>query len=301
MRVAQFMSGPLVALRWFWSPLNETLIRSTSFIEKRYKKRSPGGISMDTLGHALDLTQKDPGTSAEEQRILRGIVKFGSIDVTQVMRPRTEMTAFDKDLTFQELQAAIIESGFSRVPVYDESPDRVIGVLHIKDVLPHIDEADFDWKSVLRDPLFIPENKKLDDLLREFQAKRLHLAVVVDEYGGTSGIVTLEDVIEEIVGDITDEYDDEDLLYSKLDDRTWVFEGRAPLSDVYRVLGIDGKLFEENKGESGTLGGFILELTGRIPQKGERVDLRNWSFTVESSDNKRVRRVKVHQREENVA
>lgn len=301
MRVAQLMSGPLVGLRWFWGPLNEALIRSTSFIEKRYKKRNPGGISMDTLGHALDLTQKDPGTTAEEQRILRGIVKFGSIDVTQVMRPRTEMTAFDKDLTFQELQTSIIESGFSRVPVYDGSPDRVIGVLHIKDVLPHINDPDFNWKSVLRDPLFIPENKKLDDLLREFQAKRLHLAVVVDEYGGTSGIVTLEDVIEEIVGDITDEYDDEDLLYSKLDDRTWVFEGRAPLSDVYRVLGIDGKLFEENKGESGTLGGFILELTGRIPQKGERVDLRNWSFTVESSDNKRVRRVKVHQREEQAA
>lgn len=298
MNVAQLMSGPLIALRWFWSPVNETLIRSTSFIEKRFKKRSSGAISVDALGHALDLTHKDASTTAQEQKILRGIVKFGSIDVTQVMRPRTEMTAFDKDLSFAELQSAIIEGGFSRVPVYDGSPDRVIGVLHIKDVLPHIDDPGFEWRTLLRDPLFVPENKKLDDLLREFQAKKLHLAVVVDEYGGTSGIVTLEDVIEEIVGEITDEYDDEDLLYSKLDDRTWVFEGKAPLSDMYRVLGIDGKLFEDNKGESGTLGGFILELTGRIPQKGERVDLRNWSFIVESSDNKRVRRVKVQMREE---
>ncbi len=287
MSVAQLMSGPLIALRWFWSPVNETLIRSTSFIEKRFKKRGTGSISMDSLGHALDLTHKDVSTTAEEQKILRGIVKFGNIEVTQVMRARTEMTAFDKDLTFLELQAAIIEGGFSRVPVYDGSADRVMGVLHIKDVLPHIEEPDFEWRTLL-----------LDNLLLEFQKKKVHLAVVVDEYGGTSGIVTLEDVIEEIVGDITDEYDDEDLLYSKLDDRTWVFEGKAPISDVYRVLGTDGKVFEDNKGQSETLGGFILELMGRIPQKGERVDLRNWTFTVESSDNKRVRRVKVQMKEE---
>jgi len=297
MQVAQLMSGPLVALRWFWGPVNEALIRSTSIIEKRFKKRATGGISVDALGHALDLTHKDASTTVEEQKILRGIVKFGNIEVAQVMRPRTEMAALDSELAFHELLAAIIESGFSRVPVYDGSPDRVVGVLHIKDVLPHIDKPDMDWKTLLREPYFVPETKKLDDLLREFQVKKMHLAVVVDEYGGTSGIITLEDVIEEIVGDITDEFDDEDLLYSKLDDHTWVFEGRAPLADVYRVLGTDGRLFEENKGESGTLGGFILELTGRIPLKGERVDLRNYSFIVESSDEKRVRRVKVQERE----
>ena len=297
MSVAQIMSGPLVTMRWVWSPVSETLIRSTSFIEKRFKKRSTQGISMDALGHALDLT-KDASTTAEEQRILRGIVKFGNIEATQVMRPRTEMIAFDKDLTFQELLTAINESGFSRVPVYDGTPDRVVGVLHIKDVLPHLEEPPAAWGDLLRPPYFVPENKKLDDLLREFQKEKVHLAIVVDEYGGTSGMITLEDVIEEIVGDITDEFDDEDLIYSKLDDRTWVFEGRASLTDMYRVLGIDGKMFEENKGESETLGGFILELTGRIPQKGERVDLRNYSFTVESSDNKRVRRVKVTIRDE---
>jgi putative hemolysin len=208
------------------------------------------------------------------------------------------VVAFARELTFKELLSNIVDSGFSRVPVYEDTLDRIVGILYIKDVLPHIGKADLDWHTLMRSPYFVPESKKLDDLLKEFQSEKVHLAVVVDEYGGTSGIITLEDVIEEIVGDITDEYDDEDLIYSKLDDRTWVFEGRAPLPDVYRVLGVDGTLFEENKGDSGTLGGFILELTGRIPKKGERVDLQNYTFVVESSDNKRVRRVKLIMRDE---
>ncbi|QQR85363.1 MAG: gliding motility-associated protein GldE [Flavobacteriales bacterium] len=297
MSVAMMMSGPLMALRWFWSPINEVLVRSTQFIEKRYKKRSGGNIGVDELGAALELT-KDASTTAEEQRILKGIVKFGNIETRQVMRPRTDVVAFDKELTFGELMQSIIESGFSRVPVYENTLDRVVGVLHIKDVLPHMDTTDFEWQKLLRTPYFVPENMKLDDLLTEFQRKRVHLAIVVDEYGGTSGIITLEDVIEEIVGDITDEFDDEDLIYSKLDDRTYVFEGKAALTDVYRILNTDGKVFDENKGNSETLGGFILELTGRIPRKGERVDLRNFTFTVESADNKRVRRVKVHMKDE---
>lgn len=297
MSVAMLMSGPLLGLRWFWSPVNEVLVRSTQFIEKRYKKRSGGNIGVDELGAALELT-KDASTTAEEQRILKGIVKFGNIETRQVMRPRTDLVAFDKELTFAELMQSIIESGFSRVPVYEGTLDRVTGVLHIKDVLPHMDTPDFEWQKLLRTPYFVPQNMKLDDLLTEFQRKRVHLAVVVDEYGGTSGIITLEDVIEEIVGDITDEFDDEDLIYSKLDDRTYVFEGKAALTDVYRILNTEGKVFEENKGSSETLGGFILELTGRIPRKGERVDLRNFTFTVESADNKRVRRVKVHMKDE---
>ncbi|MBK6829717.1 MAG: gliding motility-associated protein GldE [Flavobacteriales bacterium] len=292
MRVAQVMAGPLVVMRWIFRPLSETLVRTTTFIEKRYRKRSTQNISMDALGHALDLT-KDASTTAEEQRILRGIVKFGNFEVRQIMRPRTEVVGFDRDLTFKELLSSIVESGFSRVPVYENTLDRIVGVLNIKDVLPHISKEGFDWHTLLRQPYFVPEAKKLDDLLKEFQKEKVHLAVVVDEHGGTSGIITLEDVIEEIVGEITDEFDDEDLIYSKLDDRTWVFEGKAPLTDVYRVLGVDGQLFEDNKGDSGTLGGFILELTGRIPKKGERVDLQNYGFIVEASDNKRVRRVKV--------
>ena len=292
MRVAQLMSGPLWVLRWTFSPISESLVRTSTFIEKRFKKRTNQSISVDALGHALELTQ-DASTTAEEQRILRGIVKFGNIEVHQVMRPRTEVVAFDRELDFKQLLNAIVDSGFSRVPVYEETLDRIVGVLNIKDVLPHIGKEAFDWHELLRTPYFVPEGKKLDDLLKEFQAEKVHLAVVVDEYGGTCGIITLEDVIEEIVGDITDEFDDEDLIYSKLDDRTWVFEGKAPLPDVYRVLGVDGRLFEENKGDSATLGGFILELTGRIPKKGERVDLQNYGFVVEASDNKRVRRVKV--------
>lgn len=296
-RVAQLMSGPLITMRWLFRPISEALVRSTTFIEKRYRKRSGQNISVDSLGHALDLTQ-DASTSDEEQRILRGIVKFGNFEVRQVMRPRTEMIAFDKEIDFKALLAAIVESGFSRVPIYEETPDRMIGVLYIKDVLPHLDRTEFDWHTLLRDPYFVPESKKLDDLLKEFQSEKVHLAVVVDEYGGTSGIVTLEDVIEEIVGDITDEYDDENLFYSKLDDHTWVFEGKAALPDVYRVMDIDGEVFEAHKGDSGTLGGFVLELTGRIPKKGERVEFRNFTFVVEGSDNKRVRRVKVIQRDE---
>ncbi|MEO7080124.1 MAG: gliding motility-associated protein GldE [Flavobacteriales bacterium] len=295
-KVAQFFSTPLLGLRFFWTPVTKPLLGSTSFIEKRYKKRAKN-VDAESLGHALELTT-DASTTAEEQRILSGIVKFGNIEARQVMRPRTEMTAFNKDITFKELLDAIITSGFSRVPVYEETADRVVGVLYIKDVLPHIEVKDFDWNSLLRPAYFVPENKKLDELLKEFQKKHVHLAIVVDEYGGTSGLITLEDVIEEIVGDITDEYDDVDLIYSKLDDHTYVFEGRAPLTDMYRILGIDGKLFEEHKGESETLGGFVLELTGRIPQKGEQVSLHNFNFTVESADNKRVRRVKVHMRDE---
>ena len=291
-RVAMWMSGPLVGLRWFFRPLSETLVRSTTFIEKRFQRNAGATISVDALGHALDLT-KDASTTAEEQRILRGIVKFGNIEVRQVMRPRTEVVAFDRELSFKELLAAIVDSGFSRVPVYEGTLDRVVGILYIKDVLPHIEAADMDWHKLLREPYFVAESRKLDDLLKDFQEQKVHLAVVVDEYGGTSGIITLEDVIEEIVGEISDEYDEDDLIYSKLDDRTWVFEGRAPLNDVYRVLGVDGAIFEEHKGESGTLGGFILELTGRIPKKGERIDLRNYTFVVEASDNKRIRRLKV--------
>ncbi len=296
-RVAQLMSGPLLTLRWLFKPISETLVRSTTFIEKRYRKRSGQNISVDSLGHALDLT-KDSSTTDEEQRILRGIVKFGNFEVRQVMRPRTEMIAFDKEIDFKQLLAAIVESGFSRVPIYEETPDRVIGILYIKDVVPHLDKTVFDWHTLLRDPYFVPESKKLDDLLQEFQSEKVHLAVVIDEYGGTSGIITLEDVIEEIVGDITDEYDDENLFYSKLDDHTWVFEGKTALTDVYRVMGIDGEAIEDNKGDSGTLGGFVLELTGRIPKKGERVEFRNFTFVVEGSDNKRVRRVKVIMRDE---
>jgi gliding motility-associated protein GldE len=188
LRVAQVFSAPLMGLRYFWGPVTKLLLGSTSFIEKRYRKRTKN-VDVDTLGHALELTN-DASTTAEEQRILKGIIKFGNIEARQVMRARTEMTAFNKEISFKELLAAIVESGFSRVPVYEETADRVAGILYIKDVLPHIDAADFDWNALLRPAYFVPENKKLDELLKEFQRKHVHLAIVVDEYGGTSGLIT---------------------------------------------------------------------------------------------------------------
>lgn len=300
--VALRMSGPVEVLRRVLAPVTELMVRGTDLLGERFAGRAAArsAISVDTLGKALELTD-DPATTADEQRILRGIVQFAHIEVRQAMRPRTEVVAFNEKLDFPALIQAIVASGFSRVPVYRDDLDHVVGVLHIKDVLPHLGKKEFDWHKLLRPPYFVPESKKLDVLLKEFRAGRMHMAIAVDEYGGTSGIITLEDVIEEIVGDITDEFDDDDLVYSKLDDRTWLFEGRTPLTDVYRIMGIDGQLFEENKGDSGTLGGFLLELTGRIPRKGERTDLRNFTLVVDSSDNKRVRRVKVIMHDENEA
>ncbi len=298
--VATVLAGPLAALRWLLTPVNELLVRASTLLERRYRRKPSKGLSVDSLGQALELAPA-ASTTDEERRILKGIVKFGRVEVREVMRPRTAMVAFDKALRFPDLVTAIIGSGFSRVPVYEGTLDHVIGVLHIKDVLPYLDKPDMDWLAHLREPCFVPETKKLDDMLKEFQRQKMHLAIVVDEYGGTSGLVTLEDVLEEIVGDITDEFDDEELTYTKLDDRTWVFEGRTPLNDLYRIMGIDGSLFEEHRGDSGTVGGFVLELTGRIPLKGERVSLRNLTFVVESSDNKRVRRVKISVGDEGAA
>lgn len=292
-QVVRHTAPLLLLLRWCCTPINEALVRTTDYFQRNQGNRTARALDVDTLEQALDLT-KDTSTTDEEQRILRGIVKFGNIETRQVMRPRTEVMAFDEALDMPELLAGIREGGFSRVPVFRETLDHVVGILHIKDVIPHLHDDQFDWRGLLRAPWFVPENKKLDILLQEFQGRKVHLAVVVDEYGGTSGIITLEDVIEEIVGEITDEYDDEDLFYSKLDERTWVFEGRTPLNDLFKVLGISGEEFEEHKGDSGTLGGFVLELTGHIPQKGERVNFRNFQFTVESADNKRLRRIKVH-------
>lgn len=231
-----------------------------------------------------------------ERRILRGVARFGETEVKQVMRPRNEVVAFDHALSFNELVPAVVESGFSRVPIYDGSLDKVVGILYLKDLLPLMRNTQMDWHRLLRKPYFVAESMPLDRLLREFQKLKVHLAVVVDEYGATSGIITLEDVIEEIVGDITDEYDDEDRLYVKLDDNTFLFEGRTPLPDMYRALDTDGADFEEHRGDSGTLGGFITELTGRIPKRGEEVEVGRYRLRVEASDNKRVRRVKVQLR-----
>lgn len=294
LRIARYTVNFARLSRWLWSPLTALLrVISAGFAAPRAES---GGARMDidTLEQALDLTT-EAGTTPEEKRILRGILQFGDVYVHRVMRPRSQVGSLPAHLTFTELLERIRTIGYSRIPVWEG--DRVIGILYSKDLLAHIDASSFNWHTLLRTPWFVPEHKKLADLLREFQERKTHLAVVVDEYGSMSGIVTLEDVIEEIVGEITDEYDDEDLSYSKLDDHTWVFEGRTALSDMYRVLGVDGESFDLAKGDGTTLGGFVVHLAGRIPAKGEHIIFENWVLTIESADEKRVRRVKVQGQE----
>ena len=279
-------------LQRIFYPVSSLLIFVTSLLDKIIKPRAHN-ISVDELSQALELTV-DEDIPEEDHKILKGIVKFGNTDVKQIMRSRMDVIAFESNIGFTKLLDAITTNGFSRVPIYKGTLDNVAGVLYSKDLLQYMDETDtFNWHSIIRPPFFVPENKKIDDLLREFQIKKIHLAVVVDEYGGTSGIVTLEDVIEEIVGEINDEFDDDDLIYSKLDEFNYVFEGKAHLNDVYRVLQIDGEELEDVKGEADTLAGLILELEGRIPTKNEMIQFKNLKFTIESADNRRIKRVKV--------
>ncbi|NEN23397.1 gliding motility-associated protein GldE [Cryomorpha ignava] len=291
MRLIMLMALPLTVMLKVFYPISSLLISSTNLINKRIKKRQ-SDYSVDELEHALELT-KDEQTTPDEEKILKGIVRFGNTDVKQIMKPRTEMVSFDFTTSYAELMDELLDEGFSRVPVYKESLDQVVGILYLKDLLPYSESTDLDWQTLLRAPYFVPENKKLDDLLKEFQSRKVHMAVVVDEYGGTSGIVTLEDIIEEIVGDITDEFDDEDIFYSKLDEQNYIFEGKTPLVDLYKILDISGENFEEAKGESDTLAGFMLELSGRLLVKNEKVNFENYVLTVEAADKRRIKRVKL--------
>lgn len=297
--IALLMAYPLTFMRKLFLPLSQVLVRSTRRIDARAREADKGNqITADELSHALELTT-DINTQEDEKRILRGIVRFGSIEVRQVMTPRIDVTCFDKDMDYLSLQKNILEHGFSRIPIYEENFDTVIGVLYVKDLLPYLDEGkEFEWQKLLRPAVFVTENKKLDDLLREFQETKNHMAIVVDEYGGSSGIITLEDVIEEIVGEISDEFDEDEVVYSKLDETNYVFEGKTALIDLYRALNIDGEKFEAAKGDSDSLAGFILELSGRIPQKNDKIRFGNFLFTIEAADKRRVKLVKVTLMEE---
>jgi len=228
-------------------------------------------------------------------------VKFGNTDAKQIMTPRTQAKAFEESMSFEELINEASDIGFSRLPVYKESFDEVVGILYMKDLLAHINKKNFNWRKLLHKPFFVPENKKIDDLLKEFQVKKVHLAIVVDEYGGTSGVVSLEDIMEEVVGEITDEFDDEDITYSKVDEDVFVFDGSTALIDLYKVIGIDGEEFEELKGESDTLAGFILEQCGYIPVKNEKILFKNYEFQIEAADKRRLKQIKlvIHPKEEN--
>lgn len=289
---SHIMSYPLKVLDFIFSPLSLPMQSATIFLYNKLGKEK-SNLSVDHLSQALELTSEGD-TTKEEQKILKGIVSFGNTDTKQVMRPRIDIFALAEEMKFVEVLEEIKKHGYSRIPVFSENMDNVLGVLYVKDLLPHIDRQTFNWISLIREPYFVPENKKLDDLLSEFQEKKNHLAVVVDEYGGTSGIVTLDDIIEEIVGDISDEFDDEDLVYSKLDDFTYVFEGKTALKDFYRVVRIEDEAdFEEQKGESETIAGFVLEIAGIFPKKGEKVLFKNYQFVVESLDKKRLKQIKI--------
>lgn len=291
-KMANVMALPLFVLEKLFSPLSFALINSTNFIEKRFKSKGHD-ISVDAISHAIEITnEKD--TSEEEKKILKGIVRFGSIEVKQIMKPRLNVVAFEIETNFKDLLYRIIEAGFSRVPIYRETFDNVEGILFIKDLLPYINEKeDFEWQKLIRPPFFVPENKKIDDLLREFQNKKIHIAIVVDEYGGSSGLVTLEDIIEEIVGEINDEFDDDDIQYSKLDDHNYVFDGKTLLNDMYRILNIDGADFDKARGEADTLAGFIIETQGKIPAKNDVIAFENYTFKIEAADKRKIKTVKV--------
>ncbi len=289
---SHFMSIPLKLLNSLFTPLSSPMSSATVFLQEKLGKEK-SSLSVDHLSQALELASEGD-TTKEEQKILEGIVSFGNTDTKQVMRPRIDIFALNEEMKFPEVIEEIKKNGYSRIPVFSENMDNVLGVLYVKDLLPFIDRKSFNWMSLIREPYFVPENKKLDDLLLEFQDKKNHLAVVVDEYGGTSGIVTLEDIIEEIVGDISDEFDDEDLVFSKLDDYNYVFDGKTTLKDFYRVVKIeDEEAFEGQKGESETIAGFVLEISGSFPKRGEKVLFKAYQFIVESLDKKRLKRIKV--------
>nr|WP_157491832.1 gliding motility-associated protein GldE [Maribacter thermophilus] len=287
-----FMAYPIKVLDFLFSPLSLPMRSGTIFLYKKLGKEK-SSLSVDQLSQALELTS-DGDTTKEEQKILEGIVSFGNTDTKQVMCPRIDIFSLNDQMKFSEVLEEIKKHGYSRIPVFSENIDNVLGVLYVKDLLPYLDRKSFNWLTLIREPYFVPENKKLDDLLADFQAKKNHLAIVVDEYGGTSGIVSLEDIIEEIVGDISDEFDDEDLVFSKLDDYNYVFEGKTTLKDFYRVIKLeDEDIFENNKGESETIAGFVLEMAGSFPKRGEEITFENYRFVVESFDKKRLKQIKV--------
>ncbi len=289
---SKFMAYPLKTLDVLFTPISGPMQAFTKSINKRLG-RQKSNLSVDQLSQALELTSEED-TTKEEHKILQGIVSFGNTDTKQVMRPRIDIFALDSTMKYGDIMPEIIKNGYSRIPVYKDNVDTVVGILYVKDLLPHLDRKQFDWTSLLREPFFVPENKKLDDLMQEFQEKKVHLAVVVDEYGGTSGIVSLEDVIEEIVGDISDEFDDDDLIYSKLDDNNYVFEGKTTLKDFYRVIKLDEEaIFEEEKGEAETIAGFVLEISGSFPKLDSKINFKNYVFTIEALDKKRIKQIKV--------
>jgi len=284
------MSPVLKFLSKVTYPISRPMMNLSNLVERRLGKKQ-NDLSVERLSQALELTS-DGATTENEQKILEGIVSFGNTETVEVMKPRMDIIALNENENYQKVLSSIVANGYSRNPVFRENMDQIVGVLYAKDLLPHLKKKQFDWKKLIRPPFFVPENKKLDDLLVDFQEKKNHLAIVVDEYGGTSGLVTLEDVIEEIVGDISDEFDDEDLTYSKLDDNNYVFDGKTTLKDFYKVVELDQEIFEDFRGEAETLAGFVLEISGKFPKLKEQVIFDKYTFKVEGMSRNRITQLK---------
>lgn len=288
---AVLMAQPLNILDTLLSPLTIPMRSITLYLHGRYGKKK-SNISVDHLSQALELSNKD--TTQEEQKILQGIVTFGNTDTKQVMKNRMDIFALNEEDSFKEIIPQIIQHGYSRIPVYKDNIDHINGILYVKDLVPYTDRKNLDWNALKRDAYFVPENKKLDDLLNEFKEMKMHLAIVVDEYGGTSGLISMEDIIEEIVGEISDEFDDEDLIFSKLDDNTYIFEGKTPLKNFYKVINLeDPEIFEEEKGEAETIAGFLLEISKGFPKKNEVIYFHEYAFTIEAFEGKRIKQIKL--------
>lgn len=294
MQVAYFMSLPLYWARKLFMPLSYVLVSSTNIIEKRLKRSKNSDVNLEELEHAIDLTANGEGGS-EEINMLKGIVKFSNITVKQIMRARVDVFSIEEDLPFKEMLQKVKEAGYSRIPVHKDTIDQIIGILYTKDLLGHLEEEDFNWKQLLRQPNFVPETKKINDLLKDIQKNRSHLSVVVDEYGGVSGIITLEDILEEVIGDINDEYDETtpELFYKKIDPYNFIFEGKTIVKDVCEALEIKDDAFDEVKGESDTLAGLVLELAGKFPQRNDEFFFDKYVFRVLEINKNRIQKIKV--------
>lgn len=285
------MAVPIDFLNKILLPLNLPMKNATSYLEKKMRKEK-SSLSVSTLSQALDLTNKNDN-SDEENKILEGIVKFGNTQASEVMRPRIDVFALDINEKFENIFPEILEKGYSRIPVYEENIDQIKGILFAKDLLPHFNKPNFEWQTLIREPFFSPENKKLDDILKDFKTLKYHLAIVVDEFGGTSGIITLEDIIEEIVGDLSDEFDETQLNYSKINDNTYIFEGKLNLKDFFKIIDIDERKIENARGEAETLAGFLLELLSNFPKKGQKILFENYTFIIEQMEKKRIKQIKL--------
>ena len=292
MRMALFSAPVLKIMMRIFMPVSKMLVSSTTYIEGKLGVKSINNLSNEDFEHAIELTVGHSATR-EEVNIFKGILKFSNITVKQIMRTRMDVSGIDYEMKFRDMQQLCIEVGYSRLPVYKESLDKIVGMMHTKDLLPYTEYTELDWHSLMRPAYFVHEGKLIEDLLHEFQQKRIHFAIVVDEFGGTSGIVTLEDIMEEIIGDIKDEFDEEDLNYKKIDDNNFVFDGKTLINDVCRIIGEQSDIFESVRGESDSVGGLILEISGKFPAINETVSFENYDFTVLEIEKMRIKRVKL--------